>query len=328
MKINGQFAVAATLFALIVTLSIGLTPSPAGEIASEGVARSQFRRTVDPSQRSATGTLSLRQIGGKEFAEVQIKGLNLTSLGTALDASSSFDTNTPIYLLAPLNRTDLKRGNWSRAFGPANNQAPDQFFFFVDHLSELGGTSMDIVTAPPETNIVDGVTNFVGGVTNIIGNTTNIVGGTIVVSGNTNLLFSAYLWAPIPPLLTDPSVLNFSAHDTLSRPPDPAPSPNAVGRVRARFNNVQGRSVLDIRASGLVAGQHYSVWMASDAGNTNFVNAGEMTTDKKGHRAQYIRDTKFGDPLPQQAPDTSVLRGRAFLIQDDFNDVHLFGTVP
>jgi hypothetical protein len=328
MKINGKFAVAASLSALTIALSIGPAPSRAGVPLSDGVARSQFRRTVDPSERSATGTLFLRQVGGKEFAEVRVQGLNLTSIGTALDASSSFDTNTPIFLLAPLNRTNLKRGNWSRPFGPATGQAPDQFFFYVDHLAELGGTSMDIISAPATTNIENGVTNFVGGVTNIIGNVTNIVGGTIVVVGDTNLFFSAYLWAPIPTLLPDPSVLNFSAHDTLTRVPDPAPSPNAVGRVRARLNNVQGRSVLDIRASGLVAGQKYSVWMADDLGNTNFINAGEMTTDKKGHRAQYIRDTKFGDPLPQQAPDTSVLRGRALLIKDEFDDVHLLGFVP
>jgi hypothetical protein len=77
--------------------------------------------------------------------------------------------------------------------------------------------------------------------------------------------------------------------------------------------------VLDIQASGLLGGQVYSVWLANDLGNTNFSNVGTMTLNKSGTNARFLRDTKFGDPLPEQLPDTSQIRGRAFVIEDDFH---------
>jgi hypothetical protein len=283
------------------------------------VAQSQLRRTIDPSPRGPTGTILLKESNGKQFVSVTVKGLSLVSLGTSLQGTNSFNTNDFIFLVAPLDRTSSTKGNWSRMSGPTN-AAPEQFGTYVTNITDLAGSSIDIISAPPSTNIINGVTNIVNGVTNIVNGVTNITGGaTVIVGGITGLFFNAYLWAPIPELVANPALSNFSKHAKLTLPDPPVPSARAAGNVKVQFNAAQGRSVLDIQASGLLGGQVYSVWLANDLGNTNFSNVGTMTLNKSGTNARFLRDTKFGDPLPEQLPDTSQIRGRAFVIEDDFH---------
>jgi hypothetical protein len=44
--------------------------------------------------------------------------------------------------------------------------------------------------------------------------------------------------------------------------------------------------------------------------------------------ARYLRDTKFGDPLPQQVRDAGDLSGHIIEIRDQFDFVYLTGLVP
>ena len=328
MTNKGWLTLALASFATGILLFGNGGVSTAGDGGINGVAQSQLRRTVDPSPRGATGTIILKENKGKQFVSITVKNLGLMSLGSALGATNSFNTNSLLGLISPLGRAAKNKGNWSRTFGPTN-AAPDQFEFFVENIDELAGTRIDIVSAPPTTNIVGGVTNIINGVTNVVNGVTNVTGGVSeIVGGNTNLTFSAYLWAPVPELMAKPAVSNFSKHAKLTLPEPPLYSTKAAGNVKIQFNATQGRSVLDIQASGLLAGQVYSVWLAADGGNTNFSNVGTMTVNKSGTNARFLRDTKFGDPLPEQAPDASQFLGRDFFIKDDFGDVYLIGSIP
>ena len=53
-----------------------------------------------------------------------------------------------------------------------------------------------------------------------------------------------------------------------------------------------------------------------------------MTSNKSGAQQQFLRDTKFGDPLPLQSRNVIDLSGHVIQIRDAFGAVHLEGVVP
>ena len=97
-----------------------------------------------------------------------------------------------------------------------------------------------------------------------------------------------------------------------------------------RFKGTSGESVFDIKATRLEAGQAYHVWVANSTNQNSFllIDAGTMTTSKFGSSARFLRDTRFGDPLPQQARDAGDLSGNVVEIRDEFDFVHLQGVLP
>ncbi len=319
MKINGKFAVAATLSTLAIALFIGAAPSRAGVIVSDGFANAQFRRTVDPSDRSAAGKVNFRIHNGRQTCTVQIIGLGEKDFGIFVGGSSTPDTNSLISSVGPLDRTVIRKGNWMRFFS-RNDGAPLEFD--VENLSDLSGGIM-IIGKADENLLIQGVTNVVGNVTNIL------VGIPLPLPDVTNVI-GGVLWAPIPPLLANPSILNFNAVNTLHQPEPPAPSPSAAGMVRIKFNATQGRSVLDVRATGLIRGQTYSVFIGDVPGPfpNVLVLAGEMEANKTGSSQRFLRDTKLGDPLPEQVRDSVDLYDRLIQIRDAFGNVHLEGFTP
>ncbi len=327
-------ATASTVFSAVSIFLISTCPILAQEGVSDGTGNTQFRRTVDPSPRTAFGNASFRitNSGAKQTCSVQINNLRETDFGIFVGESAIPDTNSLVFGVAPLDRTGLKKGNWMRKLTGVNG-APLEFD--VANLSDLSGGSIYI--ASPSSTFVGGVTNITGcvtnvsplGVTNITTCTTNIYVGIPFNVGGTGTV-SAVLWASIPPLVTNPSNFNYHSSTNLSRPSDPAPSPNAKGTVSVKFNNNQGRSVLDIRCTHLSAGQTYTLFIGDTTNNPPvvLVDAGTMTSNENGGKQQFRRDTKFGDPLPLQAPNVTDLSGHVIQIQDAFNEVHLEGVIP
>ncbi|MEI6085419.1 MAG: hypothetical protein WCS70_14125 [Verrucomicrobiota bacterium] len=318
-----------------VSLSV-LALSHAGEVPppTDGSANAQFRRTVDPSPRAASGRATFRvsNSGAKQTCTIQISDLTLTDFGIFIGASPTPDTNSLISGVAPLNRTNLKKGTWSRILTGVNG-APLEFD--VPNLNDLAGGTIYIAGA--EDNALEsGVTNITGCATNITGTTTNITGcvtntyfGIPLNTGGTGTV-STILWAPIPPILAKPAEFNYRNSLNMDLPPAPAPSPSAKGKVSVKFNNSQGQSILDIQGSNLTAGQTYTVFIGDTTNNPPFVlvDAGTMTSNKNGSDQQFLRDTKFGDPLPFQARDVIDLSGRVIQIRDAFGEVHLRGIIP
>jgi len=337
MKSNWKIIATVTTVVAAVSLILILTrPISAGEVVSDGVGNAQFRRTVDPSPRAAFGKASFRitNSGGKQTCIVQIANLLETDFGIFVGSTPTPDTNSTISGVGPLNRTNLKKGNWSRNFAGVNG-APLEFD--VSNLSDLSGGSIYIASAT-DNALVQGVTNITGCVTNIdiildVTNVTkcvtNIYVGIPINAGGTGTV-TAVLWAPIPPLVSNPSDFNYHNDLPLNLPPAPAPSPNAVGSVRVNFNNNQGRSVLDIRGAHLIAGQTYTLFIGDTTNNPPdvLVEAGTMTSNKSGAQQQFLRNTKFGDPLPLQSRNVIDLSGHVIQIRDAFGAVHLEGVVP
>jgi hypothetical protein len=323
--------VAATIIAL------GIAALTSAVQAQTIIERSQLRRTVDPSERNgAVGTVT-RTItpNGKQTFEVEIRGLGEDQYGIFGSGCSTFDTNCLVEDINILNRTSVKRGVWHRKL-TGINIAPAEFVTagYTNLADILDG---QIVIAQPDipdivtsiTNIVDGVTNIVGGVTNIVGTTTNIVVGIpLPTIGQTGHVF-ATLWSPLRPMTTKPALLNFNLSANLYVPNIIAP-PNldARGTIKTRFVGPQGRSVIEVRTWNMIQGQKYSVFIA-DATLTNMIPAGDMTiTNKAGDVVEYVRDTKYADPLPQQVGNIEELTGRRIEVRDSFYNVHLEGIVP
>jgi hypothetical protein len=339
MKSNWKIIATVTTVVAAVSLILILTrPISAGEVVSDGVGNAQFRRTVDPSPRAAFGKASFRitNSGGKQTCIVQINNLRETDFGIFIGSAPTPDTNSTVSGVAPLNRINFKKGNWSSNFSGVNG-APLEFN--VPNLNDLSGGSIYIASAT-DNALVQGVTNITGCVTNIdiildVTNVTkcvtNIYVGIPINAGGTGTV-TAVLWAPIPPLVSNPSDFNYHNTLDLSLPANDAapPSPNAKGTVSVKFNNSQGRSVLDVRGANLTAGQTYTLFIGD---STNLppavlVEAGTMTSNKTGAQQQFLRDTKFGDPLPLQVRNVIDLSGRAVQIRDAFGSVHLEGVVP
>jgi hypothetical protein len=257
---------------------------------------------------------------------MKIKGLTESDLYIHIDTNSFYDgTNSPVFPIAPLNRTNKKTGDWSRKL-TGTSGAPLEFQVFgITNLSDMSDILSLVVGNPGSTNIIGG-TNFIECTQTTTNGITETTCFTNIVGGATNILINAFAWAPIPPLVSDASVFSFNKKAKLLLPPIP-PSPKASGNMQLKYVGPTGQSFLDFQASGLSKGQGYMLWL-NDAG-TNF-NAGNFDVPKGGGGAfvHYRRDTKQGDPLPAQAASTAVLTDRVFTIRDPTGGVHLFGVLP
>jgi hypothetical protein len=327
-------AITSTFVATALFCLIAPHRATAGEVVNDGTGNAQFRRTVDPSPRAAVGSASFRitNSGGKQTCVVQVNNLRQTDFGIFIGGSAIPDTNSTVASVAPLDRTNFKKGNWIRNLAGVNG-APLEFD--VPNLSDLSG-GIILIASPSDNALIQGVTNITGCVTNIVLDTTNITKcvtniyvGIPINAGGTGTV-AAVLWAPIPPLVSSPSDFNYNNSLGLNLPPAPAPSPNASGSVRVNFNNSQGRSLLDVRGSNLTAGQTYTVFIGDTTNNPPdvLIEAGTMTSNKSGSQQKFIRDTKFGDPLPQQVRNVIDLSGRVIQVRDAFGDKHLEGIIP
>ncbi len=308
-------AVRSLVFLFVFSFAVYL---PAQTTTSS--AQGQFRRTVDPSDRSASGTVSLVKKGDKQVVQVEIKGLAQESFAIFIGSTPTFDTNSLVQSVAPLDRTSLKKGQWSRVL-IGTNGAPAELP--VEDLSQLAGGNL-VIAKPGDIQLETGVTN-------IVGNTTNIIFGIPLPLPNVTNMVLAALWAPLSPRMVSHASETFSRVATMSPPQNaPPPSPGAVGFVKVKFNGPQGRSILDVEARNLVRGQVYSVFVSdsTDSETAVLIKAGEMTLSKSGSRASFVRDTQFGDPLPQQAANIGDLSGRLIVIADEFDDFHLEATIP
>ena len=338
---NWSIIFTGSLVAVGMSLCVVLTHSARAAGGGTLIAHSQLRRTVDPSPRSAVGSvLAMIDGNGKETFQVSITKLGAANFGPFLRVEPNFTTNpVPTLPLAPLNRTSIKKGAWSRTY-IGTGQAPDDILPFFGNLSQLSNTELD-VSQPgrPEfttvfTNIIAGVTNIVLGVTNVVGNVTNIIDGIVIPNpGQTGTIFSA-MWAPLYGLTDTPNLLSYHRKSKLVAIGDA--SPKASATVNISFNGNTGRSMLKIQASNLTPGQQYTLFVANTTNHdtTVMIPVDNMTQKNLGSKATFVRDTQFGDPLPKlgdvpvQARDIGDLSGHIVQIRDAFDTVHLQGDMP
>ncbi|MGA2138557.1 MAG: hypothetical protein ABSH14_06820 [Verrucomicrobiia bacterium] len=286
------------------------------------ISRSQLRRTVDPSQRSATGKVVLEvDSKGVQSMEVDVTGLEPDSFAEFVAPFSSFGTDCCTYAVAPLGRVNSKKGTWSRRLTGSGAAPTELVNLGFNNLIDLDGLRTDI--AKP------GVNNEIIAFTNVINAVTNVIFGIPVPTpGVTNIVYTI-LWAPLYAPTVNPSARSYVRKGTMVRTIVP-PSPHAKGTMTLRFKGTSGESVFDIKATRLEAGQAYHVWVANSTNQNSFllIDAGTMTTSKFGSSARFLRDTRFGDPLPQQARDAGDLSGHVVEIRDEFDFVHLQGVLP
>ena len=314
-------------FVLPVTFTVGLfalllvasRPARAQGGGSNIQARAQFRRTTDPSPRGPVGKLFLTEDGVLQTFRIQIKQLPQSDISTVVSTNSFFDgTNSPVIYVSPLNRTGVKEGNWSQKL-IGTNGAPAQFQLLgVENLSDLSDLRSIDASIPGETNVVGG-TNFITEICTISNGVQVCTLETNCIGCVTQIFYDAFVWAPVPPLVANPSVFSFKQKTTMLLPPIP-PSPKASGTLSFSYNGSQGRSLFDVRISGMAQGQSYVLWV-SDAG-TNFITS-EFDLGTKGGSGRFRRDTQKGDPLPAQAADTGDLTNRIITVRDAFGVIHL-----
>jgi hypothetical protein len=323
MRRKPMFLLVLTGAICIFTVLLALSkPAKAGSGPARILARSQFRSTVDCfCTKNPKGTLLLVEEGGKQTLRAEIQNLNEMNLGLQIAPTQFYDgTNTPVFYITLMDRTGTKDGNWSRKLTGNNGAPPELQFYGADNLTDLSNISSFSVGNPGYTNIVGGtnsidlVCTFTNDVT-VCTYTTNIVGGV------TNIFVNTFAWAPVPTLVSNPSVFNFHNKVKMVQPTIP-PSPNAAGTILMTYSGSSGRSLLDVRINNMVKGQDYALWV-SDAG-TN-VQAGTFAALGKsgGTDAKFRRDTQDGEPLPVQVASTADLTNRVFQVRDGFGAIHL-----
>lgn len=316
---------AAAVFAVLFAMGGLLADTLQAQLT---IGRSQFRRTVDPSERSVRGSLVLRKDGAVQTVEFTLNGLATESLASyfALEPNPPFvDLNFQnffVYSVSPLDRTGIKRGNWFTRLSGVGGSPP-----LIPFISDLDQASTNhfLVGHVTQNNVIQITTNIVGNITNIV------IGIPVPLQDRTNIV-SVSMWAPSPALTTNPAALSYSRSALLSRPAIP-PAPNATGKVRYKFNGATGRSVFEVRAAGLPQGQipHLFIADSTNLAAHVLIDAGTMTTSRSGRTARFIRDTQFGDPLPQQLRDAGDLSGRVLQILDLNGNppfVYLEGVIP
>jgi hypothetical protein len=337
---NWSIILTGSLVAVALSLCL-FTHSARASGGGTLIARSQLRRVVDPSPRTAFGSV-LAQIdtNGKETFQVNVSRLGTENFGPIIRGEPSYTTNIVSGLyIAPLNRINVKNGSWTRSY-VGIGQAPDDILPVFGNLSQLD--SNELAVAQPGTprfttiftNIIAGVTNISFGVTNVVGTVTNIIDGIVIPNpGQTNFFFEA-LWAPLYSLSSDPSALSYHRKGKLVAVGDA--SPKAVGTVSISFDGNTGRSVLKISAKNLTPGQQYTLFVANDTNHvqTVMLPVDFMVQKNLGSTATFVRDTQFGDPLPKlgqvpvQARDIGDLSGNIIQIRDAFDTIHLQGDMP
>jgi len=316
-------------------LALGLVVLANQSPAQQLVVHSQLRRTTDPSTRAARGTVVMTiDANGKQTFQVQVTDLGEANFAPFVVGESIFETNeAPTLPLAPLDRYNFRKGDWSRAF-VGQGQAPDDFLADFESLTEVNGNILTVAqpgipaVTTIYTNIIGAVTNISLGVTNIVGTTTNIIDGIVIPNPGQTAEYFAALWAPLYSLSANPGAASYHRHSALAVVGDA--SPHAKGNVNISFSGSSGRSLLTIRATGLTRGQQYTLFV-SDRTNQDFyvmLPVDNMTQKDLGSTATFVRDTQFADPLPQQARDIGDLSGREVEIRDAFDVVHLAGIMP
>jgi hypothetical protein len=286
------------------------------------ISRSQLRRTADPSARSATGKIVLEvNAKGVQTFEMDVTGLEPDSFAGFVAPFSNFNTDCCIFAVAPLGRVNSKKGTWSRRLTGTGAAPTELVNLGFNNLNDLDGLRGDVG--------IPGVLNEIMTITNVVGGVTNIIVGIPVPTPNVTNLVGVILWAPLYAPTVNPSARSYVRKGTMVRTIVP-PSPHAKGTMAIRFNGTSGESIFDIKATGLEAGQAYHVWVANSTNQNTFVliDAGTMTPSKFGSTGRLLRDTRFGDPLPQQARDAGDLSGRVVEIRDEFDFVHLQGILP
>jgi hypothetical protein len=322
-----------TNLGILAVTAVFLGGAIAAEAQGTTAARSQLRRTVEDSERSAFGAVSLKETPTKQTFDTVLSKLAQESFRVYIttNESSGFSTNDFVFSVAPLDRKSIKGGKWLRKL-KGIGQAPDAVLPYFTDLSSLGGRQVVIARPGPDTLV--SLTNVFGCVTNILSGSTNVVCSTNIIVGvplfdpAVTGTVSAVMWAPIPGFLSKLGISNTNQRVALGLPGGVPPSPAAKGEIRTRFNNAQGQSVLEIRATGLTRGQVYSVWIGDSATPSVLVKAGDVVAKQDGAKVSFIRDTKRGDPLPQQVSFLGDLSGRPIAILDEFESPHLVGTLP
>ena len=308
-------------------LAMGLALFAHQSFAQNLIGSSQLRRTVDSSDHTLFGSVLVQKLAsGKQEVYVQVSGLGEDNFYIALGTTSPFyTTNSLENLIAPLNRAKLSTGAWNRRL-VGNGVAPLEFQEFdVGDLTELAGRYLT-VGQPGNDELVQNTsfTNIVNGITNIITGTYIPLPPPAVTNGILDIL-----WAPIPTLSTDPGASSFNHTLKLSLPGPPNPSPNAIGILKTRFNNASGESLFQLRINHMTKGQTYSVWIANAAvAPTELIKAGDLVLTAGGSSGTFIRDTRFGDPIPQNYGNPGELSGRVIQVRDAFDVIHLSGVIP
>ena len=293
------------------------------------VARTQFRSSLPSATDNPVGNLTLVEEGGQQSFRVQVNNLDVTDLSIYMSTNSFYDgTNSPVFVVAPLDRTNIKNGSWARTL-TGTGGAPLEFQLLgIANLSDLSDLRSIDIGNPGSTNIIGG-TNFIDCVQTVVSNTTVTTCTTNIIGGATNIFINVFAWAPVTPIVANPSVFSFHRSFTMQRPIIP-PDPHATGKVRLSYNGSNGRSLLDISLNGLIPGQHYTLWLSD--GGTNFSANGfplsSGGTKGRGERARLRLDTSWGDSLPIQASSTADLTGRVFSVLDGTGFIYLTGSLP
>ncbi|MGO9526470.1 MAG: hypothetical protein ACLP0A_02730 [Verrucomicrobiia bacterium] len=337
--------------ALLLALLPGLAASALGASQPAIYATSQFQREVDTPSPGPSGLAVLEEKGSVQIFSVTANNLSGPSGGSGGSSASNAafgvfistanNTNTPVSLIGPMNLLGTN-DTWVLKYEGVG-AAPAQLG--VADLQELSGLYL-VIGNPGPTNIVGGSTNIVDCVTNIVGCVTNIIDGltnivdcvpeidgcvTNIDGGVTNFFANTVLFAQIPPFTTKAEAphYNLKSHlTTLSIPPNPIEK----GYVKTVFTGSTGHSFFDLYAHNLSGGQPYSIFIEyhiPSPASTIMSNIGPLAiSTNEIHAGSYTRDTRRGETLPFSSATVSNLSGRAIQIRDEFDEIHLEGTIP
>ena len=331
-------------FVLVAALLPGLAASALGASQPAIYATSMFEREVDTPSPGPSGVAVLEEKGSDQIFSVTANNLSGPSGGSggASASNASFgvfistanNTNIPVSLIGPMNLLGTN-DTWVLKYKGVG-AAPAELG--VADLQELSGLYL-VIGNPGPTNIVGGSTNIIGCVTNIIDGLTNIVDCapeidgcvTNIDGGVTNFFANTVLFAQIPPFTTKAEAPHYnlkSALTTLSIPPNPIEK----GYVKTIFTGSTGHSFFDLYAHNLSGGQSYSIFIEyhiPSPSSTIMSNIGSLAISTNNlHTGTYSRDTRKGETLPFSSATVSNLSGRAIQIRDEFNEIHLEGTIP
>jgi hypothetical protein len=304
-------ALAAGAFAFIVSTHAA---DPAIVPEGDGVGYSQYRRLVDPSPRSATGTIVLRKKGNVQTVETSLKGLQQDSLAIYF-ALEPIPPDQPqeipdyiMYNVCPFPRINAPKGNWFAHLEGLGEAPP--LIPFISDLDQAAGHGF-VLGSVADSALITGVTNIFNGVTNIV------FGIPLPLPDVTNIV-TAPFWAPLPVISANPASLSYHRKTKLTPPAVNPPAPHAKGILQYSFDGTSGRSVFEVNVTGMPGGQTPHIYISNDTDpSTNLlIDAGTMTMNTTGRTGRYIRDTQFGDPLPQQAANAGDLSGRFIYVMD------------
>ena len=124
-----------------------------------------------------------------------------------------------------------------------------------------------------------------------------------------------YLQVVIPPLVATPTKLSYTHKVNMVKPVIP-PSKKAAGVIRASFTGTSGRSVFEVRVTGLTPGNTYTISLV-----------GTVTETYPLINRTLSFDTAKGNELPFGVTTVSDLTGIIVEIRDAFGTLHLSGSL-